>query len=118
MIVAASIGGRTAMSLSTIVVQGTLKPDGTLELDEKPTLAPGRVHVTLQPVSAGSPPKGGLAETIEEIRQYQQATGYQGRTSDEIAREEDDRLADEEAYEQRMEEIWSQTQAGASNGGP
>ena len=28
------------MSLSTIVVQGTLRPDGTLELDEKPTIAP------------------------------------------------------------------------------
>ena len=36
------------MSLNSIVVQGTLKPDGTLELDEKPTLAPGRVHVMLQ----------------------------------------------------------------------
>jgi hypothetical protein len=105
------------MSLSTIVIQGTLKPDGTLELDEKPTIAPGRVHVTLQPVSAGSPPKGGLAETIEEIRQFQQASGYKGRTPEETACEEDDRRADEDAYERRTQEIWSQTQTGASNGG-
>ncbi|HEY1803990.1 MAG TPA: hypothetical protein VGG45_05875 [Terracidiphilus sp.] len=39
------------MSNHTNVIQGTLKPDGTLELDEKPTLAPGRVHVMLQPAS-------------------------------------------------------------------
>ena len=68
------------MSLNTIVVQGTLKPDGTLELDEKPTLAPGRVHVMLQPVSIGLAARGGLAETIEEIRRHQQARGYQRRS--------------------------------------
>jgi hypothetical protein len=106
------------MSLDTIVVQGTLKPDGTLELDTKPALAPGRVQVTLQPVLAGSPPKGGLADTIEEIRLYQQAHGYQARTPEEMARDEAERRADEDAYEQRMQEIWSQTQSGASTGGP
>jgi hypothetical protein len=106
------------MSPSTIVVLGTLRPDGTLELDERPTIAPGRVHVTLQPVSAHSTLKGGLAETIEEIRQYQQTSGYQGRTPEETAHEEDERRADEDAYERRMQVILSQTQAGASNGGP
>jgi hypothetical protein len=106
------------MSLNTIVVQGTLKPDGTLELDEKPTLAPGRVHVTLEPVSADSPPKGGLAETIEEIRKYQQLSGYQRRTPEEMARDEDQRRADDDAYEQRMQQIWAQTRAGAPTGGP
>jgi hypothetical protein len=106
------------MSLNTIVVQGTLKPDGTLELDEKPTLAPGRVHVMLQPVSAGSTLKGGLAATILEIRQEQQARGYPGRTPEEIAGDENDRRADEDAYEQRMQQIWSQTQTDASTGGP
>ena len=49
------------MSLNTIVVQGTLKPDGTLELDEKPSLAPGRVQVMLQPASIGLAVRGGLA---------------------------------------------------------
>jgi hypothetical protein len=36
------------MSLSEIVVEGTLKPDGTLELDQKPNLVPGRVTVILR----------------------------------------------------------------------
>jgi hypothetical protein len=100
------------MSLDTIVVLGTLKPDGSLELDTIPALAPGRVYITLQPVPAGSSPKGGLADTIDEIRRYQQAQGYQGRTPEEIARDEAERRADDDAYEQRMQEIWSQTQTG------
>jgi hypothetical protein len=36
------------MSLIEVVVEGTLKPDGTLELDEKPNLPPGRVVVALR----------------------------------------------------------------------
>jgi ferredoxin-NADP reductase len=105
------------MSLNSIVVQGTLKPDGTLELDEKPTLAPGRVHVMLQPVSVGVTPKGSLAETLEEIRRHQQTRGYLGRAPEEIAYDDDQRRTVEDAYEQRMQEIWSQTKTGASAGG-
>lgn len=105
------------MSLDAVVVQGTLKPDGSLELDTVPGLAPGRVHVTLQPVLAGSPSKGGLADTIDEIRRYQQGVGYQGRTPEEMARDEAERRADDDAYEQRMQELWSQTQSAATSGG-
>lgn len=36
------------MNNATVIVDGTLKPDGTLELDEKPPLPAGRVRVTLQ----------------------------------------------------------------------
>ena len=36
------------MSLTEAVIEGTLKPDGTLELDEKPKLPPGRVKVVLR----------------------------------------------------------------------
>jgi hypothetical protein len=36
------------MSLTETVIAGTLKPDGTLELDEKPNLPPGRVKVVLR----------------------------------------------------------------------
>ena len=37
------------MSRTETVVAGTLKPDGTLELDEKPNLPAGRVTVVLRP---------------------------------------------------------------------
>ncbi len=33
---------------TTAVMQATLKPDGTLELDQKPNLPPGRVQVIVE----------------------------------------------------------------------
>lgn len=38
------------MSTNAIEVQGTLREDGTLELDNKPNLPAGRVKVTVEPV--------------------------------------------------------------------
>jgi hypothetical protein len=38
------------MLANTVVLQGTVKPDGTLELEGKVPLPPGNVCVTLQPV--------------------------------------------------------------------
>jgi hypothetical protein len=40
------------MDIQEIVVGGTLKPDGVLELDQKPNLAPGRVTVVLRQEAA------------------------------------------------------------------
>ncbi len=40
------------MNLHSAVVHGTLRYDGTLELDGKPPLARGRVQVTILPVLA------------------------------------------------------------------
>lgn len=36
------------MSQNVIVIQGTLTADGTIQLDEKPNLPPGRVQVVVQ----------------------------------------------------------------------
>ena len=44
------------MNLTETVIEGTLKADGTLELDEKPNLSPGRVTVVLRQDSAMAPP--------------------------------------------------------------
>jgi hypothetical protein len=41
------------MSTSSIVLDGLLKPDGTLQFDIPPCLPPGRVRVTLQPLGEG-----------------------------------------------------------------
>jgi hypothetical protein len=38
------------MSAASIVMEGTVKPDGTLELDQLVKLPAGRVRITLQPV--------------------------------------------------------------------
>jgi hypothetical protein len=44
------------MSREEIIVEGTLKPDGTLELDRKPNLSPGRVRVILRPAAVQTSP--------------------------------------------------------------
>lgn len=45
------------MSLTETVIEGTLKADGTLELNEKPNLAPGRVTVVLRREAESMLPK-------------------------------------------------------------
>ncbi len=37
------------MNFMETVIGGTIQPDGTLVLDEKPSLPPGRVHVVVRP---------------------------------------------------------------------
>ncbi len=98
----------------TETVEGTLKPDGTLELDQKPSLSPGRVTVTLQPVQAGSTPRRSLADIIDQIRQEQQARGFQGRSAEEI---EAGLREGEDEYEQRVQTLRSQTKSGPQLGG-
>jgi hypothetical protein len=102
------------MSLSQVVIEGTLKPDGTLELDEKPSLSPGRVTVILQPAQARASPKRGMAEVIDEIRQGQQARGFHGRSAQDI---EASLKEGEDEYEQRMQALQSQDVSGPAAGG-
>ena len=83
------------MGLTQAVTEGTLKADGTLELDEKPNLSPGRVLVVVQSLSKQALSKRGLVEVMDEIRASQRARGYQGRTleamqAEEKARQEED----------------------------
>jgi len=42
------------MSPNEVVLEGTLKPDGTLELDQKPYLSPGRVKIIMQSAATGT----------------------------------------------------------------
>jgi len=94
------------MSLSEVVIEGTLKPDGTLELDEKPKLSPGRVQVIVKSLTALSTGHRGLVEVMDEIRQNQRARGYQGRTAPEMHAEEKARREEDKDYEQRCEQLW------------
>ena len=66
------------MSLTEVVVEGTLKPDGTLELDQTPNLPPGRVQVSVKPLPSALTPRPGLAGVIRQIQQDQQAQGFVG----------------------------------------
>ncbi|SRR5579885_818648 len=102
------------MSLNEVIIEGTLKPDGTLELDRKPSLSPGRVLVIVQPVPTNPPNQRRLADVIDEIQRDQQARGFQGRSAEEI---EAGLREGEEEYERKMQSLRSQTTSGAPAGG-
>jgi hypothetical protein len=91
---------------AAVILQGTLKPDGTLELDEKPNLPAGRVQVLVQPLPATPPVRRGLVEVMDEIRRDQDARGYQRRTLEEMEVEEAARREEEDAYDSRCEDLW------------
>ena len=88
------------MSTNLVQIQGTLQPDGTLVLDEKPSVPPGRVRVTVQPL--GDPKQTPVWRTLEKIRADQKARGHVPRTREEI---DADIAAMREEDEQRMQEI-------------
>ena len=64
------------MSLSEIIMQGTLKPDGTLELDQKPALTPGRVTVVLRQESVPLPSQENWFQYLQRIRARREAESY------------------------------------------
>jgi hypothetical protein len=68
---------RRAMSLTETVIEGTLKPDGTLELDQKPNLPPGRVTVVLrQEAALAPPPQEDWWQYLQRVRAEREAAGY------------------------------------------
>ena len=94
------------MGLTDTIIEGTLKPDGTLELDQKPSLSPGRVQVIVQPLSKPAPPIRGLVEVMDDIRANQRARGYLGRSPN-AARAEEAACQEEDAeYDKRCETLW------------
>ena len=72
------------MIAKTVVVSGTLRPDGsTLELDERISLPPGRVRVRLEALSPPRPSED-LRELLERIWAARQAREAKPRTAEEI----------------------------------
>jgi hypothetical protein len=64
------------MSQTEFVVQGTLNADGTLELDKKPNLLPGRVTVVLRQQSIPTSTQEDWFQHLQRIRAEREATGY------------------------------------------
>jgi hypothetical protein len=64
------------MTLDETTLEGTLKADGSLELDQKPSLAPGRVVVTLRQLAdPAPPPKENLWQFMQRTRRELEASG-------------------------------------------
>lgn len=91
------------MSANAVEVQGTLREDGTLVLDRRPDLPPGRVKVTVQrvPPAEGEKP---LLEFLKEIHAAQALRGHVPRSAEEIDAYLEDSRAEGER-EQLIERI-------------
>jgi hypothetical protein len=72
------------MSVNQVSIDRTLTPNCTAQLDRLPILAPGRVHMTLQPAQGVAPPLSRLVDLIDEIHKNQKARRFQGRSEQEI----------------------------------
>jgi len=68
------------------VVQGTVRPDGSLELDQKISLPAGRVQVLVQPL-VQPPPNDPFWMMMERIWADQKARGHVPRSVEEVEAE-------------------------------
>src|SRR5438552_1137038 len=71
------------MGAETVTVRGRIKPDGSLELDQKPSLPEGEVQVSIQPL-AKSPQPERFWKMMESIWADLKAAGRNPRTREEI----------------------------------
>jgi hypothetical protein len=65
------------MGPGEIIVQGTIRPDGSLELDQDPGLPAGRVTVVLRQESEATTPSEGWWPSMQRVRSEREAAGYQ-----------------------------------------
>jgi hypothetical protein len=98
------------MTTTTITVEATLQPDGvTLQLEQKLALPPGPVTVTVRP--RGLKPGPTMLEVLDRIHRDQRQRGRRTITEEEMAAEIAQRRAEDDEYEERWRQIWSQTGA-------
>jgi hypothetical protein len=71
------------MSATHVVVDGTLKPDGSLELDSKLDLPPGRVQLIVQPLP-DLPKHDPFWQMMDRIWADRKAAELTARSTDEV----------------------------------
>lgn len=94
------------MSLHEVMIEGTLQPDGTLQLDSKPSLPPGRITVVLRQESEPVLPKDDpFWQRMQSMWDVQKACGYVPRSAAEVE-DEQQQLRDEwEAHQTAIERL-------------
>lgn len=104
------------MSHAETVIEGTIKPDGTLVLDEKPDLPPGRVTVVLRQVTVAAAPKDdSFWRRMQAMWDAQKTSGRVPRGAQEIDAQQREMRTGwakrQEAIEQLQEESRRRRQA-------
>jgi hypothetical protein len=72
------------MNATQLVMSGTIRPDGTLELEGKTNLPPGRVRVTLNIVPEQPGQREDVLTVLQRIHAEQKARGMKPRSAAEI----------------------------------
>src|SRR5437588_5711852 len=91
------------MPANAVEVQGTLREDGTLVLDARPNLPPGRVKVTVEPVPDYKQTE--IWQFFEQLWAKQRASGHVPRTREEIDAELEAARQEDEERMQELERI-------------
>jgi hypothetical protein len=91
------------MPTKAIEIQGTLGQDGTLVLDQKPDLPPGRVKVIIEPVPDLEQTE--IWQFFERLWAQQRARGHVPRTKEEIDAELEAARQEDEERMQELERI-------------
>jgi hypothetical protein len=104
------------MTTNTNVIQGTLREDGTLLLDQMPDLPPGRVKVTLEP--AADLTQTDVWQVVERIWAGQSARGHVPRSPQEIDAELAASRQEDEERMQSLERIHQGCQPAGQQRGP
>src|SRR5258708_29964786 len=91
------------MTTNAIEIQGTLREDGTLVLDDNPNLPPGRVRVTVEPVPDLT--QTDVWQVLERIWAGQRTRGHIPRTREQIYAELEAARQDDEERMQALERI-------------
>jgi len=84
------------MSLTHVEVQGTLREDGTLVLDHRPGLPPGRVRVLVQTIAPPGPASEDWWQYLQRARKELEAMGYPFLNDEEAIAYIDELRADED----------------------
>jgi hypothetical protein len=90
------------MAATSLEVLGTVRPDGTLELDQKLTVPAGRVKVRVELMEPPVPPAESLVDFVRRARRELEAAGHRFRTKEEIDAEREELRSE---WDERGEEL-------------
>ena len=96
------------MMTNAVEIQGTLQADGTLVLDQRPDLPPGRVRVTVQSADSPEGAANDAVTVLQRIHAAQARRGHVPRSVEEIDADLAD-LRDDDERSRMIERIQEET---------
>ena len=95
------------MSAAEIIVRGTIRPDGALELEKSPALLAGPVEVTIRPLPAASHRSEDWWTYLQRVRAEAEASGQSFRGKEEI----DAEIEELRSGDERLDEVYRRIEA-------